>query len=148
MHHSSVFPLLSSVLHSAEALLQSPHALLTSSPVEVADASEQLSEHRRLFLGQSRFEILQHFVGGGLSVHICLEGYEVAHIHQELVMLGGRRWGGARCCTRAAVLLLLFSLAGGYAEVISGFHLGQQGGGGERGGVYVTFNALPTEMSS
>lgn len=99
--------------------------------MEVTDAPEQLSEHRRLLLRQSWFEILQHFLGGGLAVHVRLEGYEVAHVHQQLVVLGGRSWGGA-----PAVLLFVFfvSSAGNHAEVISGFHLGQQGGGGEWGG--------------
>lgn len=125
------------MLHSAKVLLQSPHAFLTRGPVEVTDASEQLSEDRRLFLCQSWFEILQHFLGGGLSVHICLEGDKVAQIHQQLVMLSGRSWGGASSwSSRVAVLFLcFFSLAGGQAEVITDSHLGQQGGGGEWGGV-------------
>lgn len=118
-------------------LLQSPDSLLARSPVEVTDAPEQLSEDRCLLLGQSRFEILQHFLGGGLSVHIGLEGYEVAQIHQQLIMLCGWSWGGARSWSSSGILLFLrfVSLAGGYAEVITGFHLGQQGGGGEWGGV-------------
>lgn len=134
---------------SAEVLLQFPDALLSSSPVEVTDAPEQLSEHGRLLLGQPWFEILQHFVGGGLSVHMRLEGYEVAQIHQQLIVLGGWSWGGAPSwSSRASLLFLLFfSLAGGHADVITGFHLGQQGGGGEWGGVWLSFDSLPTEMS-
>lgn len=131
-HLSLVFCLLSSVLHSAEVLLQSPHPLLTRCPVEITDASEQLSEDGCLFLGQSRFKVLQHFLGGGLSVHICLEGYEVAQIHQKLIMLSGRCWRGAPYWScRAVLLFLFFSLAGGQTEVITSSHLGQQGGGGE-----------------
>lgn len=121
---------------SAEVLLQPPHALLTRRPVEVTDAPEQLSEDGRLLLGQPWFEILQHFLSGGLSIHIRLEGYKVTQIHQQLVMLSGWSCGGAPSWTSRAVLLLLFrSLAGGHTEVITGFHLGQQGGGREWGGV-------------
>lgn len=123
--------------HSAEVLLQSPDPLLTRRPMEVTDAPQQLSEDRCLFLGQSWFEILQHFLGGGLSVHIRLEGYEVAQINQKLIMLSGWCWGGARSCSSRAILFFLcfVSLAGRQAEVITGSHLGQQGGGGEWGGV-------------
>lgn len=137
------------VHHSAEVLFQFPDPLLTRCPVEVTDAPEQLSEDRCLFLGQPWFEILQQFLGGGLSIHIRLEGYEVAQINQKLVMLSGRCWRGACSCSSRAVLLFLHfvSLAGGQTEVITGFHLGQQGGGGEWGGVWVTFCSLPTEMS-
>lgn len=135
MHHSSVF--CSLVLHSAEVLFQSPDPLLTRRPVKVTDAPEQFSEDRCLFLSQSWFEILQHFLGGGLSVHIRLESYEVAQIHQKLVVLSGWCWGGACSRSSRAVLLFFcfFSLARGHAEVVSGSHLGQQRGGGEWGGV-------------
>lgn len=136
-------------LHSAEVLLQSPHPLLTRRPVEVTDAPEQLSEDRCLFLSQSRLEILQHLVGAGLSVHVRLESYEVAQIHQKLVMLS--RWSRSGACSRSRVLLFFlcfFSLAGGQAEVVSGSHLSQQGGGGEWGGDWVTFFPLPAEMCS
>lgn len=125
------------VVQSAEVFLQSPDALLPGSPPEVADAPEQLSEDRRLLLGQSRFEVLQHFLRRGLPVHAGLKGYEVAQIHQQFVVFGGRSRGGAGSwsSTRAVLLLLLllcsFSLAGGQAEVITVSHLGQKGGGGE-----------------
>lgn len=126
------------VVQSAEVVLQSPDALLPRSPTEVTDAPEQLSENRRLLLGQPRFEVLQHFLRRGLPVHAGLKGYEVAQIHQQFVMLSGRSWGGAGSwsSTRAVLLLLLllfrsFSLAGGQAEVITVSHLGQKGGGGE-----------------
>lgn len=78
-----------SVFHLAEMLLQSPDTFLTRSPMEVTDAPEQLSEDRRLLLGQSWLEILQHFLGGGLAVHIGLEGHKVAQIHQQLIMFSG-----------------------------------------------------------
>lgn len=124
-----------SVLHSTELLLQSPDALLPRSPMKVTDAPEQLSEDRRLLLGQSWFEILQHFLRCGLSVHTGLKGYEVAQIHQQSVVHGGWSWRGARSWSSSAVLLHFFSLAGGQAEVITVSHLGQQGGGGEWGQV-------------
>lgn len=125
------------MLHSTEVILQSPDALLPRSPTKVTDAPEQLSEDRCLLLGQSWFEILQHFLRCGLSVHTGLKGYEVAQIHQQFVLLCGWSWRGARSWSSSAVLLLLlcFSLAGGQAEVITVSHLGQQGGGGEWGRV-------------
>lgn len=64
-----------------KVLLQFPDALLTGRPVEVTDAPEQLSENRGLFLSESRFKILQHFLGAGLSIHSSLKGYEVAQIN-------------------------------------------------------------------
>lgn len=109
--------------------------------MKVTDTPEQLSEDRRLFLGQPRFEVLQYFMCAGLSVHMRLERYKVAQIHQQLIVLGGWSWGGA------SLFLLFFSLAGGQAEVITGSHRSQQGGGGEGGGAGVSFCSLPAEMS-
>lgn len=114
-------------LHSTEVLLQSPHALLPRCPTEVTDAPEQLSENRRLLLSQSWFEILQHLLRRGLAIHAGLKSYKVAQIHQQLIVPSGWSWGGA--CSRSSrdvyLLLLLFSLAGGQAEVITDSHLGQ-----------------------
>lgn len=116
--------------------------------MKITDAPEQLSEDRRLFLGQSRFEVLQHFMCAGLSVHMRLERYKVTQIHQQLIVLSGWNWGGACAFSgRPILFLLFFSLAGGQAEVITGFHLSQQGGGGEGGGAGVNFCSLPAEMS-
>lgn len=132
---------------SAETLLQSPDSLLTRRPAKVTDAPEQLSEDRRLLLGESRFEVLQHFLRAGLSVHMRLERYEVAQIRQQLIVLGVRRREGARalCCR---LILVLFSLFGGHTEVVPDLHLGQEGGRGEGGGGRVTFRPLPTEKGS
>lgn len=139
------------MVQSAELLLQSPRALLARRPPEVADAPQQLPEDGRLLLAQSGLEVLQHFLRGGLAVHAGLERHEVAQVGQQLVVLGGRSRRGVRWrrCGAAALLLLLLlptllsraaapsalSLAGGQPEVITVSHLGQQGGGGERGRV-------------
>lgn len=138
------------MLRSTEVLLQSPDALLPTRPTEVTDAPEQLSENRRLLLGQSWFEILQHFLRCGLAVHTGLESYKVAQIHQQLIVPSGWSWGGACSSSSRAICLILrfFSLAGGQAEVITDSHLGQQGGGGEWGRVWHTLWPLPTKMSS
>lgn len=124
-----------SVLHSSKVLLQSPDALLPRSPMEVADAPEQLSEDGRLLLAQPWFEISQHFLRRGLTVHTGLKGNKVAQIHQQFVMLSGWSRGGAPSWSSGILLLFLcfVSLAGRQAEVIADSHLSQQGGGGERG---------------
>lgn len=103
--------------------------------MEGAQVPQQLPEDTGLRCGQPGLELLQDLMGAGLAVHTGLEGNEVPHLHQQVVVLrGAGQWHGHLCQVPIFTLQAL-----GEDQVVSRSHPGQEGGGGEgpRGGVRV-----------